>query len=88
MVQGRLPHLVHNYSDAASSREDPSRAASHAEPSAVATARAVATAGDDGESSQTPSVDELLATAGDESGVDELLANFVLEDVDEIHMRR
>ena len=67
------PHLVHNYSDAASSREDPSRAASHAEPSAVATARAVATASDDGESS---------------GGVDELLANFVLEDEDEIHRRR
>ena len=44
----------------------------HAEPSAVATARAVATASDDGES----------------SGVDELLANFVLEDEDEIHRRR
>ena len=62
MVQGRLPHLVHNYIDAASSREDPSRAASHAEPSAVVTARAVATASGDGES----------------SGVDELLANFSL----------
>ena len=72
MVQGRLPHLVHNYSDAASSREDPSRAASHAEPSAVATARAVATASVDGES----------------SGVDELLANWQPEDEDEIHRRR
>ena len=72
MVQGRLPHLVHNYSDAASSGEATSRAASHAEPSAVATARAVATASDDGES----------------RGVDELLANWQPEDEDEIHRRR
>ena len=54
--------IYDGHSDAASSWEDPSRAASHAEPSVVATARAVATASDDGES----------------SGVDELLANFGL----------
>jgi len=63
--------IYDGHSDAASSWEDPSRAASHAEPSVVATARAVATA------RLSPS-----------SEVDELLANFVGEDADEIYKRR
>ena len=77
MHQGKLPHLVHSYAEPRSSWEEPSASArvptavatAYGEPSgpsAVATASAIATESDDGES----------------SGVDELLANFGLAKMD------
>ena len=82
MEQGNLPHLVHSYSQPSSSWEDPSASArvptavataygESSGPSAVATASAIATESDDGES----------------SGVDELLENFVDETEQQRHDR-